>query len=79
MSEDRAPDVPCPKCGGEDISLAYQKGGSYYEGAHEMCREEIPRPVSDADPVGRSFAEHFHRHCRRCQYTWPTNDVLGAS
>ena len=48
----------CPKCGGTDSHLAYQKDGfcgyspPHYS-THMTAKEEI---------------EHFHRHCRWCQY-----------
>ena len=67
-------DIPCLKCGGEDVALRFYDTGSYYDSAHAMCKKQV-KLAPDRD-YGGQFVEHFHRTCRRCHYSWPTDDVL---
>jgi len=68
----RVEDIPCPKCGGEEVRLSYQEGGSYFDSLHQMCKRDVRMTSTNRDV----FIEHFHRTCQRCHYQWPTTDVL---
>jgi hypothetical protein len=66
----RVADLPCPKCGHADVSIAYCDGCAL-------------RPLSSliGNPDDRCIPghpEHFHRRCRRCGYRWRTDDALTA-
>ena len=68
----RVEDIPCPKCGHDEVRINYQEGGSRYDSAHDRCRLN----VGMAERGGDIYAEHFHRVCQRCHYVWATADVL---
>lgn len=76
VHDNPVPDIPCPKCGSDNVRISYQAGGAFYETLHEMCKETIPRPQR-LDASYGMFGEHFHRTCQRCHYQWPTDDVIG--
>ena len=62
-----APDLPCPKCGGNDTAMRYCDG----------CNQR-PALQDPDDRCGHGDPEHFHRNCRRCSYRWRTDDVIDA-
>lgn len=65
----RVADIPCPKCGSDDVSLYHFPFlGADYSEEHRRCRNEIN--------VAGHTPEHFHRTCQRCHFRWPTFDVL---
>lgn len=71
----KVPDIPCPKCGSADVRLFYQEAGwSPVRHDHKMCKDIVPE-YTDTNGYAQLF-EHFHRHCQRCHYAWPTVDVL---
>lgn len=71
----KVPDIPCPKCGHDDVRIFYVEAGySVFRHDHKMCRDVIP-DRTDIDGNG-VLDEHFHRTCQRCHYQWPTADVL---
>lgn len=61
----RVPEIPCSKCGGDEVRLLYVSGLRNDCGVNSVCWIE-----------SRSREEHFHRTCQRCHYQWPTFDVL---
>ena len=72
----KVPDIPCPKCGGEDVRILYQEQGwSVGMHEHKMCDGAIPSHFNDVR-LYHALDEHFHRHCQRCHYAWATADVL---
>lgn len=62
------PDLRCPKCGGDDVRIAYVDGERNECSIYSICWTG-----------GRSREEHFHRTCQRCHHQWPTYDVLEGS
>ncbi len=66
----KVPDLPCPKCGSNDVRITYQEPTSVYRGEHQRCRDYASDLGSDV------MREHFHRNCQRCHHWWPTVDVL---
>jgi RNA polymerase subunit RPABC4/transcription elongation factor Spt4 len=71
----RAEDIPCPKCGSDDVRVLWQERTGRVHHAHGRCRDVIPT-FYESEWRGSVFVEHFHRHCQRCHYWWPTDDVL---
>lgn len=71
----KVPDIPCPKCGYDDVRVIWQEKTGRISYAHDRCRDVIPSYYED-EWRGEVFVEHFHRHCQRCRYWWPTDDVL---
>jgi hypothetical protein len=63
------PDLPCPKCGGSDVNIAY------CDGCDLRPYSSTIRKYED-DYCSHGDSEHFHRRCRRCSYQWRTDDVL---
>lgn len=61
------PDLPCPKCGSNDVRVGYVSGRLNFCSIDSECYR-----------TRRQTEEHFHRTCQRCHYQWPTYDVLGA-
>ncbi len=79
MSDETAKvaDLPCPKCGGDDVRVRWQPRAGVTDGSHDRCRDVIP-DFYESERRWSVFVEHFHRHCQRCGYWWPTDDVKAA-
>lgn len=61
VHERRIPDVGCPKCGHDNVSIRHCFGGEGSFMPDDRCRLGDP--------------QHFHRHCGRCSYRWRTNET----
>lgn len=72
---DKVPDLPCPKCGHEDVRMSFEDEAEQFSSWHDHCRGVVPMKYS-ARYERDLFVEHFHRHCQRCRYWWPTTDAL---
>ena len=61
----RVADLPCLKCGHDEVGLVWISGTINVCGVNSLCWE-----------TRRQSEEHFHRTCQRCHYQWPTYDML---
>jgi RNA polymerase subunit RPABC4/transcription elongation factor Spt4 len=74
----RVEDIPCPKCGSDDVRISWQDRDTIFASAHDRCKHEVESSYVGVYSVEMYF-EHFHRTCQRCHYWWPTADILDAT
>jgi hypothetical protein len=62
--------LPCPKCGSDDVHrLFYVKGADVPSKSYDRCGNKY------ASGMGHRFTayrEHLAHHCRCCQHDWQT-------
>lgn len=53
------PEAICPKCGHEEVTVAYVASHTSYSS-----------PRCGGTHLTHKYTEHLDRHCQRCHYEW---------